>query len=107
MSLDCTSPDDPELQQLQAVFDASGQTFREMAQPYRFETDSASAWAWYGHRQRLYQQMQPHDGYRSLRAWAQATPCGGLEAPDGHAVITFGIGRRAGDATRRQDGGGA
>ncbi len=76
MSLDCTSPDDPELQQLQAVFDASGQTFREMAQPCRFETDPTSAWAWYGHRQQLYQQTRPHDGYRILRSWAQAMPCG-------------------------------
>ncbi len=76
MSVDCIPPDDPDLQQAQALFDASGQTFREMAQPCRFETDPATAWAWYGHRQRLYQQTHPHDGYRILRSWAQAMSCG-------------------------------
>ena len=76
MSLDCASPDDPQLQQVQAVFDASGQTFREMAQPVRFAADPESAWAWYSHRQRLYRQTPPHDGYRILRSWTQAMPCG-------------------------------
>ena len=80
MSLDSCAPQDPDTKQLQALFDAPEQSFRKMAQPYRFETDPESVWAWYGHRQSLYGRTQPHDGYRILRSWAQVVPCGSFIA---------------------------
>ena len=76
MGVDSSPPDVLDTRQLQARLDASGQTFREMAQPWWFDTRPESAWAWYGHRQRLYQHTHPHDGYRILRSWTQAMSCG-------------------------------
>lgn len=80
MSLDCGPPDDPDLQTLQALFDATGRTIRQRAQPAWFDTRPPAAWAWYGFRERLYRRTQPHDGYRILRAWAQAMPGGSFVA---------------------------
>jgi NAD-dependent SIR2 family protein deacetylase len=76
LSAECTAPDDAELQQCQASFVAQARGFRAMAQPYRFEEQPELAWGWYGHRQLWYRHLQPHDGYRILRAWAQALPHG-------------------------------
>lgn len=76
MSIESAPPDDAGLQQLQARFDAQGRSFREMAQPCRFDQQPDLAWGWYGHRQRWYRRTQPHDGYRFLRTWAQVLPCG-------------------------------
>ena len=53
-----------------------GISFEEMAQPQWFFEDPAMAWAFYGHRQRLYRETKPHDGYRMLRDWARAMPAG-------------------------------
>lgn len=80
MSLDCDPPDNPDLQYLQGLFDATGRTFRQRAQPAWFDTRPQAAWAWYGVRERIYKHTRPHDGYRILRAWAQAMPCGSFVA---------------------------
>ena len=76
MSIESAPPDDEGLRQFQARFDAQERGFREMAQPWWFGEHPARAWAWYGHRQRWFRRMQPHDGYRILRTWAQVPPCG-------------------------------
>jgi len=76
MSAECPPPDDPDLHELKALFEAHRFGPRKMAQPRWFDERPAVAWAWYGLRQHWYGRMQPHDGYRILRAWAQATPCG-------------------------------
>lgn len=80
MSAESLPPDDAQLQQLQARFELQGRSFRDLAQPRRFDEQPERAWAWYGQRQRWYQRMQPHDGYRMLHAWAQAMPCGSFVA---------------------------
>jgi NAD-dependent SIR2 family protein deacetylase len=80
MSLDCDPPDNPDLQYLQGLFDATGRTFRHRAQPAWFDTRPHAAWAWYGMRERIYKHTRPHDGYRILRAWAQAMPGGSFVA---------------------------
>lgn len=80
MSAESLPPDDAQLQHLQARFELQGRSFREMAQPRRFDEQPDRAWAWYGQRQRWYQRMRPHDGYLMLRAWAQAVPCGSFVA---------------------------
>ena len=53
-----------------------GISFEEMAQPQWFFEDPAMAWAFYGHRQRLYRETKPHVGYTMLRDWARAMPAG-------------------------------
>lgn len=53
-----------------------GVAFEQMAQPPWFDVQPGMAWAWNGHRQQAYRQATPHDGYRILRSWAQAIPCG-------------------------------
>lgn len=76
MSAENALPDDPELLEFQSTLDALGYGIREIAQPRRFIERPDFAWACYGHRQRLYRHSTPHDGYRMLRAWAQAMPYG-------------------------------
>jgi len=58
------------------LLESLGVTFEQMAQPPWFGDAPRMAWAWYGHRQQLYRQATPHDGYRILRSWTQAVPCG-------------------------------
>ena len=87
MSFECVPPDDAGLRELQARFEAQGPSFRRMAQPCRFDECPGRAWGWYGHRQRWYRRMQPHDGYRILRAWAQVPPYGSF-------VVTTNIDRQ-------------
>ncbi|MEZ5531413.1 MAG: Sir2 family NAD-dependent protein deacetylase [Steroidobacteraceae bacterium] len=55
-----------------------GISFERMAQPYWFTERPAMAWAWYGHRARLYREATPHPGYRILREWLQVMPAGGF-----------------------------
>lgn len=51
-------------------------SFEQMAQPAWFDEKPDMAWAFYGHRQQLYRETKPHDGYRMLLEWAQAMPAG-------------------------------
>lgn len=51
-----------------------GISFEQMAQPSWFFEEPATAWAFYGHRQRLYRETKPHDGYRMLLEWGRAMP---------------------------------
>src|ERR1051326_3225512 len=43
-----------------------GLSFSQMADPSWFETDSALAWAFYGHRLNLYRRTIPHFGFQLL-----------------------------------------
>jgi NAD-dependent SIR2 family protein deacetylase len=64
-----------------------GISFEEMAQPHWFDDQPEMAWAWYGHRQQLYRETEPHAGYRMLREWALAMPVGSFVVTsnvDGH-----------------------
>ena len=53
-----------------------GISFEQMAQPPWFFEDPARAWAFYGHRQQLYRETKPHDGFRMLLEWGRAMPAG-------------------------------
>jgi len=57
-------------------FKRRGLSFIDMASPEWFDRDPSVAWGFYGHRLHLYRDTQPHDGFRLLRKWAQATPGG-------------------------------
>lgn len=59
-------------------------SFEEMAQPYWFAEKPEMAWAFYGHRQRLYRETKPHAGYSMLHDWARAVPAG-------HFVVTSNV----------------
>lgn len=64
-----------------------GLSFEEMAQPRWFDTDPRLAWAFYGHRLRLYRQTRPHAGYAILKGWCDRMPLGGFVLTsnvDGH-----------------------
>ena len=41
-----------------------------MANPRWFFTDPSLAWGFYGHRQNLYRDTAPHDGFAVLKKWA-------------------------------------
>jgi len=56
--------------------EALGLSFIDMAQPHWFDSEPAMAWAWYGHRQKLYRETTPHAGYEILKAWANTMPSG-------------------------------
>ena len=43
-----------------------GLSFEEMANPAWFSKDPHLAWAFYGHRLKLYRQTEPHQGFRQL-----------------------------------------
>lgn len=53
-----------------------GISFEEMAQPRWFDDRPEMAWAFYGHRQQLYRETKPHDGFRTLLEWGRAMPAG-------------------------------
>lgn len=53
-----------------------GIPFQEMAQPQWFTERPEMAWAFYGHRQRLYRETKPHLGFSMLLDWARAMPLG-------------------------------
>lgn len=48
-----------------------GKAFHEMANPAWFDRDPELAWGFYGHRQNLYLQTQPHDGFAKLLRLSQ------------------------------------
>ena len=51
--------------------------FTEVASPRTFERDPALAWGFYGHRLKLYRDIQPHEGFAILKAWTEAKPLPG------------------------------
>ena len=51
--------------------------FTEVASPRTFERDPALAWGFYGHRLKLYRDVQPHAGFVILKAWTEAKPLPG------------------------------
>lgn len=53
-----------------------GLSFADLATPMWFNSNPGLAWAFYGHRMRLYNNTQPHDGYAKLLAVAEAKPAG-------------------------------
>jgi NAD-dependent SIR2 family protein deacetylase len=53
-----------------------GVSFEEMAQPRWFREDPAMAWAFYGHRQMLYRDTAPHEGFARLERWGAAMKAG-------------------------------
>ncbi len=53
-----------------------GISFEHMAQPHWFAEKPEMAWAFYGHRQQLYRETEPHAGYRTLLEWGRAMPGG-------------------------------
>jgi NAD-dependent SIR2 family protein deacetylase len=58
------------------VFRERGISFERMAQPKWFFEDPETAWAFYGHRQQLYRETKPHDGFQMLLEWGRAMPLG-------------------------------
>ncbi|HHD84110.1 MAG TPA: NAD-dependent deacetylase [Campylobacteraceae bacterium] len=51
-----------------------GYRFEEMADPVWFEKDPTLAWAFYGHRYKLYSETTPHAGFSRLLAYAAQKP---------------------------------
>ncbi len=51
-------------------FQARGLRFVDLANPRWFNDDPQLAWGFYGHRQNLYRDTAPHDGFQILRRWA-------------------------------------
>jgi NAD-dependent SIR2 family protein deacetylase len=80
-----------------------GISFEQMAQPSWFDDRPEMAWAFYGHRQRLYRETTPHAGYSTLLQWGQAMPAGYFVVTsnvDGH----FGAAGFPGDRVLEQHG---
>lgn len=50
--------------------------FPDIATPTAFRADLPLAWGFYGHRLHRYRNTRPHDGFQTLRAWAERTPHG-------------------------------
>lgn len=53
-----------------------GLRFVELADPEHFAADPELAWGFYGHRLEMYRRTEPHEGFRLLREWGEATPGG-------------------------------
>ncbi|MFM0629828.1 hypothetical protein PQR41_28040 [Paraburkholderia xenovorans] len=53
-----------------------GFSFENMANPARFAEHPKLAWGFYGHRLKLYRDTVPHEGFATLRRWADRTPGG-------------------------------
>jgi NAD-dependent SIR2 family protein deacetylase len=49
-----------------------------MANPSAFDKDPALAWGFYGHRLRLYREIEPHGGFAVLKHWAARMELGAL-----------------------------
>ncbi|MFM0002100.1 hypothetical protein PQR57_13865 [Paraburkholderia dipogonis] len=47
-----------------------GFSFENMANPARFAEHPKLAWGFYGHRLKLYRDTVPHEGFATLRRWA-------------------------------------
>eukprot|EP01061_Rhynchopus_euleeides_P019487 TRINITY_DN32032_c0_g1_i1.p1 TRINITY_DN32032_c0_g1~~TRINITY_DN32032_c0_g1_i1.p1 ORF type:complete len:281 (+),score=72.47 TRINITY_DN32032_c0_g1_i1:134-976(+) len=48
-----------------------GVSFSSMANPRWFETDPELAWGFYGHRQQLYRDTLPNEGFDILKKWGE------------------------------------
>ena len=68
-----------------------GISFEEMAQPQWFFEEPETAWGFYGHRQQLYRETTPHDGFRRLLEWGWAMPAG-------YFVVTSNVDGQFGEA---------
>lgn len=69
------------------MFEKSGLSFADVANPAQFRKDPALAWGFYGHRLNLYRATQPHEGFLTLLKWARGKPLGHLvftSNVDGH-----------------------
>lgn len=53
-----------------------GLGFSDLANPRFFKTDPAVAWGFYGHRQSLYRDINPHAGFDMLREYGETLPYG-------------------------------
>jgi len=51
-------------------------SFERMAQPMWFDERPRMAWAFYGHRLKLYRDAVPHEGHTLLRRWSERVPFG-------------------------------
>ena len=51
-------------------------SFEDMAQPHWFDSQPEMAWAFYGHRQRLYRETKPHGGYGCCATGRERCPRG-------------------------------
>lgn len=79
MSVDSGLPDFRSRQGLWRAYpplERLGVSFEQLAQPQWFADRPRMAWAWYGHRRRLYRDAVPHAGYRLLEGWSQGMPGG-------------------------------
>jgi NAD-dependent SIR2 family protein deacetylase len=56
--------------------EARGLDFYAMANPQTFIDEPTLAWQFYGHRQRLYRDTEPHAGFRVLLDWCRTKPGG-------------------------------
>jgi NAD-dependent SIR2 family protein deacetylase len=52
-----------------ALADA-GRDFQSIANPRAFMEEPELAWGFYGHRLKLYREVEPHPGFATLRGWA-------------------------------------
>lgn len=52
------------------LYERLGLNFQAMANPRWFQRDPAFAWGFYGHRQNLYRQTVPHEGFQILLSMA-------------------------------------
>ena len=55
----------------------AGLEFMEVASPRTFARDPSLAWGFYGHRLKLYRDIQPHEGFAILKAWSSSKPLAG------------------------------
>jgi NAD-dependent SIR2 family protein deacetylase len=53
-------------------------SFESIANPASFHEDPAQAWGFYGHRLKLYREIEPHAGFAILRRWSKRMPHGGF-----------------------------
>ncbi|QCP51599.1 NAD-dependent deacetylase [Trinickia violacea] len=49
---------------------AAQRSFQSIANPAAFDEDPSLAWGFYGHRLKLYREVQPHAGFAVLKRWA-------------------------------------
>ncbi|MFL9993385.1 NAD-dependent deacetylase [Paraburkholderia sediminicola] len=50
--------------------------FESMANPASFHDDPTLAWGFYGHRLKLYREIEPHAGFTILKRWGERIPRG-------------------------------
>lgn len=79
MGVDSGLPDFRGNEGLWRVYPALGAaqiSFESIANPASFHDDPALAWGFYGHRLKLYREIQPHAGFAIPRRWAERMPHG-------------------------------